>query len=217
MKMLMDETHKAGIRFNQNKPLIEIRRTSNGGISVPLNNSLDTIPYEFIKQVLNDIGYVNAEVIVHERNLTIENFVDACYDNIVYKTAVVCINKIDLFNVDELKDIVNLVKTNYPQFPLFGISADANINLDKFKDFMWEQLGFMWVYLKEQKKEPDMSKPLVIMKGENVEDVCARIHKDVLAKFKYARIRGKSAKFDWQRVGLEHVVDDKDIIEIYAR
>ena len=71
--------------------------------------------------------------------------------------------------------------------------------------------------MKQQKSEPDMDKPLVVKAGNNVGNVCTAIHKDMLLKFKYAKVKGKSAKFDWQRVGLEHVVVDKDIIEIYAR
>ncbi|MEC8339392.1 MAG: TGS domain-containing protein [Nanoarchaeota archaeon] len=50
-----------------------------------------------------------------------------------------------------------------------------------------------------------------------MERVCERIHKDMVDKFKYAKIKGTSAKFDWQRVGLDHKVEHNDIIEIYAR
>ena len=127
------------------------------------------------------------------------------------------INKIDLFSAAEIKVKAQELKEKYPYFPVFGVSAENEINLDKFKDFLWSQLGFIWVYLKEQKKDPDMTKPLVVKKGDPVEKVCLKIHHDILKKFKYARIYGKSAKFEWQRVGLEHVVEDNDIIEIYAR
>lgn len=217
MQMLLEETRKSGIRFNQKKPFIEVKRMHNGGIQVPLNNSEETIPYNLIEQVIDDMKYVNAEVIIHEKNLRVDDFIDACYGNLEYKKAVICLNKIDLFNVDELKEKVKIIEKNYPNFPCFGVSADKEINIEKFKDFLWENLGFMWAYLKEQRKDPDMSKPLVLKQGDNVEILCAKIHKDMLKKFKYAKIKGKSAKFDWQRVGLEHVVEHEDIVEIYAR
>lgn len=217
MKMLLDETYKAGIRFNQKKPFIEVKRMPHGGINVPLNNSEEKITYELINQVLTDMKYTNAEVIIHEKDLNVDDFIDACYGNLEYKKAVICLNKIDLFNVDDMKEKITLLKNKYPQFPLFGVSAENIINLDKLKDFIWENLGFIWIYLKEQRKEPDMNKPLVVKKGDTIEKVCEKIHKDLLIKFKYAKIKGKSAKFDWQRVGLEHVVEDKDIVEIYAR
>ncbi len=217
IEMLINETYKAGLRLNQTKANIEIKRMSNGNISVPLNNSEDNISYELIKQVMLDMKYANAEVIIHERNLNIDDFIDACYGNLEYKRAIVCLNKIDLFPEHVIRQKVKEIKSKFSQFKLFGISAGSEINLEEFKDFIWEQLGFIWVYLKEAKKEPDMKQPLVVKRGDTVEDVCSKIHKDILKKFKHAKIKGKSAKFEWQRVGLDHVVEDGDIIEIYAR
>lgn len=217
MEMLLKETHKSGMRFNQLKPNIEIKRAFNGGISVPLNNSSENIPYEFIEGVMHDMKYTNAEVIIHERDLNMEDFIDACYGNLEYKHAVICLNKIDLFSADEIKDKVILLNEKYSNFPVFGVSADQEINIEKFKDFIWDQLGFIWIYTKEQKKEPKMDEPLVVNKGDNIREIIIKIHQDMLKKFKYAKIKGKSAKFEWQRVGLEHVVKDLDIIEIYAR
>ncbi len=217
IKMLLNETHRAGIRFNQLKPDISIQRMPHGGINVPLNNSSETITQELIEQVLNDMKHVNAEVIIHEKNLSQDDFIDACYGNLVYKKAVICMNKIDLFTPEELKEKVDLVRETYPQFKLFGISAETSINLERFMEFVWRELGFIWVYLKEQKNEPDFEKPLVLEYGDRIYDVCQKIHKDMLKKFKYAKVKGKSAKFDWQRVGLEHTLEDMDVVEIYAR
>ena len=217
IEMLLRETKNAGIRFNTKKPNIEIRRQFKGGIQVPLNNSSDKISYKFIESVMHDQKWVNAEVIIHEKGLSVDDFLEACYSNLEYKKAVICLNKIDLFRVDELKEKINLIKSKYPQFDLFGVSADKDINIEKFKDFIWDELGFIYVYLKEAKKEPDFENPLVVKKGNTIRDVCLKIHKDFLDKFKFAKIKGKSAKFDWQRVGLDHVVENEDIVEIYAR
>jgi ribosome-interacting GTPase 1 len=38
-------------------------------------------------------------------------------------------------------------------------------------------LDFMWVYLKEQKSEPDMQRPLVIKRGDTIERVCEKFIK----------------------------------------
>ena len=217
IEMLLKETYRAGIRFNQEKPDITINRMSSGGITIPLNNSSEVITKELIEKVLNDMKYTNAEIIIHEKNLSQEDFIDACYGNLEYKKAIICINKIDLYKPEELILIIKSIKKKYANFPLFGISASSNINLERFKDFAWRQLGFIWIYLKESKKEPDFQRPLVLMRGNTISKVCEKIHKDLLKKFKYAKIKGKSAKFEWQRVGLDHIVEDEDIVEIYAR
>jgi hypothetical protein len=44
-----------------------------------------------------------------------------------------------------------------------------------------------------------------------------KIRKDFPDRFIKARIWGNSAKFPGQTVGLEHVLHDKDIVELYIK
>jgi len=217
MKMLTKEVHNSNLRVNKQKPFIEFRKLFKGGVQVPINKSVNKIPYELIKEVVNSNGYVNVEVLIHEENRNIEDLLEALYGNVVYSKAMICLNKIDLISKDELIKIKEEIKTNYPLFPFFEISAESGINLEEFKDFVWKELGFIWIYLKEQKKEPDFKKPLVLKRGDSIKELCKEIHKDLLKKFKYAKVKGSSVKFDWQRVGLEHNLKHEDVVEIYAR
>ncbi|MEM4268111.1 MAG: TGS domain-containing protein, partial [Candidatus Woesearchaeota archaeon] len=50
-----------------------------------------------------------------------------------------------------------------------------------------------------------------------VEDVCNKLHRDFVNKFKFARVWGKSAKFPGQTFSLRHNLMDGDIIEIVLR
>jgi hypothetical protein len=217
MDMLLGEIAKAGIRVNKSKPFIEIHKQPKGGVVVPINMSEKNISYELIKDILNDTGIVNCEVMIHEEGLVADDFIDAVYGNLTYSTGVICLNKIDLCSAQELKEKRDWLKKNYPGFEVFGISAEAEINLEKFKDFIWHRLGFIWVYLKEQKKEPDYSRPMVLNKGATVRDLCEKIHKDFVKKFRHGKVKGKSAKFEWQRVGLEHELKHEDVLEVYVR
>lgn len=217
MKMLLNETQNAGIRVNKNKPFIQIVPKPKGGVVVPVNQSEETIPYGLIQTILNDNKIVNAEVMIHEENLVVDDLIDALYNNLVYTRGMICLNKIDLCSKEELLQTKKELQKLYSSYALFGVSAEAEINLEELKDFVWDQLGFIWVYLKEQRKEPDMTRPLVLQKGDTVEGLCSKIHKDFLKKFKYAKVKGPSAKFEWQRVGLDHKVEHLDIVEVYAR
>lgn len=217
MEMLLGELKKANICVNKRKPFIEVRRQFKGGITVPINKSSNNISYEVIKSIMNNNKMTNGEVLIHEENLTVDDLLEAVYGNVVYTKGAICLNKIDLFTEEELQKKINHFQTKYPEFALFGVSAEAEINLEEFKEFIWKELGFLWVYLKEMRKEPDMTKPLVLKQGDNIRRLCEKVHKDLLIKFKHAKVKGESAKFDWQRVGLEHKVKHKDIIEVYAR
>ncbi|NQZ85355.1 MAG: 50S ribosome-binding GTPase [Nanoarchaeales archaeon] len=217
MEMLINETYKAGLRFNSMRPNMEINRTHKGGVSVPLNNSKASIPYSLIEQIMADMKLVNVEVIIHERKLNVDDFIDACYGNLQYSQGVICINKLDLLSHNQIKEKTKMLKKKYPGYAITGVSADKKLNLEGFKNFVWDQLGFMHVYLKERKGEPDFEKPLVVERFDNVKRVCEKIHRTMFEKFRFAKIKGDSVKFDWQQVGLEHMVEPNDIIEIFQR
>ncbi len=84
---------------------------------------------------------------------------------------------------------------------------------DSLIEKIWNACGMIRVYTKERDKEPE-KKPIVVKKGSKVKDVAERIHEDFVKYFKFAKVWGKSAKFPGERVGLEHVLEDGDIIEI---
>jgi len=60
-------------------------------------------------------------------------------------------------------------------------------------------------------------KPMVLKKGATIKDVCIKLHRDFLKNFKFAIIEGPSADFSRQRVGLNHKLEDGDIVTIVAR
>ncbi|MBT3582853.1 TGS domain-containing protein [Candidatus Woesearchaeota archaeon] len=60
-------------------------------------------------------------------------------------------------------------------------------------------------------------KPIVLQEGATVETVAKTIHKDMIRKFRFAKVRGPSAAFKDQQVGLEHVLKDTDIVEVFMK
>jgi hypothetical protein len=75
----------------------------------------------------------------------------------------------------------------------------------------------MSIHLKPQGQEADLIEPLIVKDTSTVRDVCAKLHRDFVRKYRYARVKGPSAKFDWQRVGLDHLLKDGDILSIILR
>ncbi|MEC7544524.1 MAG: TGS domain-containing protein, partial [Candidatus Thermoplasmatota archaeon] len=73
------------------------------------------------------------------------------------------------------------------------------------------------VFLKPQGEDADMVEPLIIKDTSTVRHVCEKLHRDFVRKFRYARVKGPSAKFDWQRVGLDHLLKDGDVLSIIVR
>ncbi len=59
-----------------------------------------------------------------------------------------------------------------------------------------------------------MDEPFVIASGATVADVSEKIHTSFLKRFRYAKIWGTSCEYEGQQVGLDHELQDKDIIEL---
>jgi hypothetical protein len=97
------------------------------------------------------------------------------------------------------------------------ISAFKGTGLEELKDFIYDNLGFMSIYLKPQGQEADMEEPLIVKDDSTVRNVCNNLHRDFVRKFRFARVKGPSAKFDWQRVGLRHLLKDGDILSIIVK
>ncbi|MCD6477316.1 MAG: TGS domain-containing protein [Candidatus Aenigmarchaeota archaeon] len=98
--------------------------------------------------------------------------------------------------------------------PIIKIQRDED--LEKIKEKIWNNLDLIKIYTKEPGKDPEQ-KALVLKKGSTVKDVAKSVHKDFLKFFKFARVWGKSAKYPGQKVGLEHILKDDDIVEIHAK
>ncbi|MCD6398321.1 MAG: TGS domain-containing protein [Candidatus Aenigmarchaeota archaeon] len=96
------------------------------------------------------------------------------------------------------------------------IFIQSNISKKDLFKKIWPRLGLIRVHTKESgKKKTD--KPVILNERSTVEDVCKRLHKDFFRYFKFAKISGPSAKFNWERVGLEHKLKDGDIVEIHMK
>ena len=57
---------------------------------------------------------------------------------------------------------------------------------------------------------------MVVRKGTTITEICQRLHRDFVRKFRYSQIWGPSAKFPGpgQTVGINHEVSDGDVVSI---
>ena len=99
----------------------------------------------------------------------------------------------------------------HPRFNVVSMS-DKDI-LDK----IWASLGLIYVFTKSPGKKKDYP-PVAMNRRSTVRDLALNVHKDFVKKFKFARVWGKSAKFDsGQMVGLSHNLAQGDVIEIHIK
>ncbi|MDK2789744.1 MAG: hypothetical protein PWP15_251 [Methanothermococcus sp.] len=206
------ELYNVGIRLDQRPPDVKIVKKDRGGISVNTTLPLTKIDEETIVAVLNEHKIHNADIVVRD-DITVDQLIDVVMDNRVYVPSLVVVNKIDLADKEQIDRMKEVLKDR----PHIFVSGYKEINLEELKDKIFETLGFIKLYMKPQGKKPDLDEPLIILKGSTVEDVCNKLHRDFVKNFRYAQVWGKSAKHPGQRVGLDHVLEDEDILTIVIK
>jgi ribosome-interacting GTPase 1 len=100
------------------------------------------------------------------------------------------------------------------RFPIQVFSAEHGTGLEELRTALYKFLNVIRVYTKEPGKHADKSAPFTVPIGSTVLDFAGRVHKDFTAGLKNARIWGAGV-FDGQPVGREHVLHDKDVVELH--
>ncbi len=132
---------------------------------------------------------------------------------VTYKKGLVAANKIDLAGARQAFEL--LLKKCGGAYTIVGISAKDGAGLEELKLRLYELLDIIRVYTKLPGRKPDMTEPIILDKGSTLEDAAAAVHKDFLARLKYARIWG-SGKHDGLMVRRDHILHDGDIIELHV-
>ncbi len=138
--------------------------------------------------------------------------------NSALKTAMVVANKMDLaVDSDVLGLLDEFLAEREPSLgPIAFVrfSAKEPHLTPSLGRRLFELLGLMRVYTKIPGKKPDMDTPFVLPAGSTLMDVAALVHKDFVSGLKFARVWGSGA-FDGQCIQKDHVLKDKDIVELH--
>ena len=101
------------------------------------------------------------------------------------------------------------------RYPALAVSALTGHGLGNIGATLFRQLGIVRVYTKTPGHAADKTRPFTLRRGQTVRDVARQVHKDLERTLRYARVWGHSG-FDGQQVGAEHVLADRDIVELHV-
>ncbi|KAI9344853.1 P-loop containing nucleoside triphosphate hydrolase protein [Zopfochytrium polystomum] len=208
-ELLEIELEAVGIRINRQKPNIYFKVKKGGGISFNATCKLTHLSERMVYQILHSYKIHNAEVLVREDH-TVDEFIDVVLGNRKYIRCVYCYNKIDQISLEEVDSLARQPYT-------VVVSCEADLNLDYLVEYLWKSLALIRAYTKKKGQYPDFEGGLVLRAGSTVQDVCLHIHRSLVNDFNYALLWGKSAKHSPQRVGLTHVIEDEDVVQIVKK
>ena len=207
---MTEELASAGIRMNKKKPDVVITPTKQGGIKIHTTQKMTKMQQQTMYSIASE--YVtNADIIIRE-DLDENDFIDAFIQNRTYIPAIAVINKIDLISKKEVnKQKKHLISIGWT---VISISAEKGTGIEQLKQQMFESINLIRIYMKPQGKKPDYEVPLILRRGDTVETVCKKIHRDFKRKFRYAQVWGTSGKYPGQKVGLDHNLHDEDVLTV---
>jgi len=208
--LILDELLNIGIRPSQKAPDVTVKRRKLGGVKVASTVPLTHMDERTIRSILNEYGVHSADVLIRE-DVTVDRFIDSLDNSIVYIPLLLVVNKIDLADASYLEELQEKMGD------ALYIAADKGMMIDELKEEIFDHLKLIRIYLKPQGKKADMEEPLIVRKGSTVEDVAGKLHRDFLKNFRHAKIWGNSVKFPGQKVGLEHVMEDKDVLRLIIK
>lgn len=205
--LIVNELEGFGIRLNKKPPNIVVKKASKGGITINNTVKLTKITAKEVLAVLNEYGCYNGNVVIRQ-DATVDDLIDVVDGNRVYIPAVVVLNKIDLIGEKNLRSL---------PFDYLPVSAEKGTNIDALKERIHSSLKFIKLFTKRRGEKADLEEPLIVQRGINVGEVCDKLHRDLRKEFKYALVWGKSVKHAGQRIGLDHILEDGDIISIVKK
>jgi ribosome-interacting GTPase 1 len=109
----------------------------------------------------------------------------------------------------EKRMIENLLEREGISMPRIIYKGQENLGGE-----IWKNLRLVKIYTKQPHRKTD-PEPLVLKKGSTIKDMAEHVHKDFVRRFKFARVYGKSVKFDGIKVGINHALEDDDIVELH--
>ena len=167
---------------------------------------------EEVVALLNEFRIRSALVRIRG-SVTIDNVEDAIFGNAVYRPTLVVANKADL-GADT--GTIEQLKMTADPLEVLVISAEKTPNLaTTIGNRLFKLLEIARIYTKEPGEEP-AREPVVVRRGITVGELARTIHNDFYKNFKYARIWGPSAKFPNEKVGLDRVLEDGTVIQLYT-
>jgi small GTP-binding protein len=211
LNVLKQEVYDSNIRVNQRKPDVKIIKKARGGVSIGKTVYCPDLDNKTIEGICKEMRLNNVDIVIRTP-INADQFIDVIEGTKHYLPGIIVLNKIDAVSVEDVDAVKAKIK------PDICISADKKINTDALKDLIFDRLNLIRIYCKQIGKKADMDVPLIMKKGSTLKDMCEKLHKDFVQKFKYAKIWGTSVKFNAQPIQkLTHVIQDKDVVELHIK
>ena len=210
LEMLIAELSSTRVRVEEGGSKVSIERRDDGGIQFVCMGrymgEMDEIRRFLVENhIHNAVVYIQGKVDLDDISL-------AVVTGVIDKPAIIVANKLDV--EEATGKLATLRDRLTARFEVVGISAKTGIGLKMLPRTVYMLLDIVRIYTKRPRQKPS-TKPLIMKRETTVGEVTRTIHNEFYKHFKYARVWG-SSNYPGEKVGLNRVLKDNDIVEIRA-
>ncbi|MEK6927509.1 MAG: GTPase [Nanoarchaeota archaeon] len=126
---------------------------------------------------------------------------------------IITITRSDLLDETQLRKLSATIKTK--KLDAIPISNLTGFNLIELKDLIIKNMNCIRIYLKEPGKA-HTNIPMILPQNSTVKKAAESIYKGFSLRIKEIKVTGPSSKFPNQRVGITHILKDRDILEFHT-
>uniref|UniRef100_A0A671X248 Developmentally-regulated GTP-binding protein 2 n=1 Tax=Sparus aurata TaxID=8175 RepID=A0A671X248_SPAAU len=202
-ELLEKELESVGIRLNRLKPNIYFKPKKGGGLSYNSTVPLTHCSEKLVQLILHEYS------ILHSTSVR-RGCIFLTFQSFLHGTCKYVYNKVDQISIEEVDRLARRPNSAV-------ISCGMKLNLDYLLETLWEYLALICIYTKKRGERPDFNDAIIMRRGASVEHVCHRIHRTLVGQFKYALVWGTSTKYSPQRVGLTHIMEHEDVIQVVKK
>jgi ribosome-interacting GTPase 1 len=129
------------------------------------------------------------------------------------KKKIIIFNKSDKYDEGTKRKISDTLRSKRYDFII--ISTFTKEGIEELKEKIFNSFDVARIYTRTPGIKHD-DVPVIMPPNSTLEEVAEKILHGYSKRVKFAKIWGPSAKFLGQKVGLKHVVKDKDIVELFT-
>ena len=218
LKLLLKELEGAKIRLNAQETKFVFERTSKGGQQILGADEYLEGGRAAAIDLLTNYRVVNC-FLQFKEGTSLEELASSISMKYTLKKGLIIASKGDLpRSKDNFRLLQGYVAKEFGQrFKIIAMTTKYPVKkVDELAEELFLELGLIRVYTRTD-VGVIATKPIVFTSDDAVvQAVAGRLGKAFLKNFRFARVWGKSIKFDGERVGIDHKLMDGDQIQIFA-
>ena len=211
-RALLGELEGAGVRVNGRPPRIVVTPGDRGGLTISSTVKLTHLAGGLATGIAREFGFHNG-LIVFREDASADQLIDVLAGNRVYIPSLLAVNKADVLSASERRALADALRP----FTVRFVSAKTGEGLAELIHAIGESLAFIRIYVKPPGREADRAEPVILRKGDRVDDLLRRLPPELGRNFKAAQVWGPSARFPGQTVGRDHGLADEDVVTVVVQ